>query len=89
MRVRQIGLRLWTTARQCPGRWICGAWAGGLLNTPYSVKWAGSTYFYDSVARVIRKWKPYGGLIYFHVMLESLVMTGRLIEEHGTHLYIA
>jgi hypothetical protein len=53
------------------------------------VKWAGSTYFYDSVARVIRKWKPYGGLIYFHVMLESLVMTGRLIEDHGTHFYIA
>jgi DNA-3-methyladenine glycosylase II len=36
------------------------------------------TLDYDRVARVISKWKPYGGLIYFHLLLDRLAKTGLL-----------
>ena len=35
---------------------------------------------YSRVARVLSKWKPYGGLIYFHLLLDSLARAG-LLEE--------
>jgi DNA-3-methyladenine glycosylase II len=33
---------------------------------------------YDRVARVISKWKPYGGLIYFHLLLDRIARAGLL-----------
>ena len=33
---------------------------------------------YGRVARVIAKWKPFGGLIYFHLLLDRLATTGYL-----------
>jgi DNA-3-methyladenine glycosylase II len=33
---------------------------------------------YSRVARVISKWKPYGGLIYFHLLLDRLAKGGHL-----------
>jgi DNA-3-methyladenine glycosylase II len=35
---------------------------------------------YGRVARVMGKWKPYGGLIYFHLLLDSIARAG-LLEE--------
>jgi DNA-3-methyladenine glycosylase II len=37
---------------------------------------------YGRVARVIGKWKPYGGLIYFHLLLDRLAGAG-LLEKTG------
>jgi DNA-3-methyladenine glycosylase II len=31
---------------------------------------------YDSVAHVLRKWKPYRGLVYFHLLLDRLAKVG-------------
>lgn len=33
---------------------------------------------YDEVQRVIARWQPYGGLIYFHMLLDALDTRGRL-----------
>jgi DNA-3-methyladenine glycosylase II len=41
---------------------------------------------YDSVKRAVAKWHPYSGLIYFHLLLDSLAKTGlagqRVAEDH-------
>lgn len=39
---------------------------------------------YGGVARVIAKWKPYGGLIYFHLLLDGLERAGRLAAGRAT-----
>jgi len=36
---------------------------------------------YDSAERVLRKWAPYAGLIYFHLLLERLEHLGYLNES--------
>lgn len=36
---------------------------------------------YDGVQRVLSPWRPYGGLIYLHLLLESLVEKGQLLES--------
>jgi DNA-3-methyladenine glycosylase II len=33
---------------------------------------------YDGVLRILKKWKPYGGLIYFHLLLKGLREAGHL-----------
>ena len=33
---------------------------------------------YGRVVRVLSKWKPYGGLIYFHLLLDRLARAGIL-----------
>jgi hypothetical protein len=35
------------------------------------------------VARIMRKWKPYGGLIYFHLLLDRLAKAGYLQPQTG------
>ncbi|MGH7138020.1 MAG: DNA-3-methyladenine glycosylase family protein [Pirellulales bacterium] len=35
---------------------------------------------YASVARRLRRWRPYGGLVYFHMLLDGLAESGRLEE---------
>lgn len=35
---------------------------------------------YDAVARLSRQWWPYGGLVYFHLLLDSLARRGDLNE---------
>ena len=37
---------------------------------------------YDAVARLSRRWWPYGGLVYFHLLLDALAARGDL-EEAG------
>jgi 3-methyladenine DNA glycosylase/8-oxoguanine DNA glycosylase len=41
---------------------------------------------YDSVAHVLRKWKPYGGLVYFHLLLDRLAKVGYLQPDTGSCL---
>jgi len=36
---------------------------------------------YSRVMRVVNKWKPYGGLIYFHLLLDGLERAGHLQRE--------
>lgn len=36
---------------------------------------------YSSVARRLHRWQPYGGLVYFHMLLEGLAESGLLSEE--------
>lgn len=36
---------------------------------------------YDRVLRTLRPWQPYGGFIYFHMLLESLRTAGKLTSE--------
>lgn len=31
---------------------------------------------YDSVKRLVGRWHPYAGMVYFHLLLESLSGTG-------------
>lgn len=38
---------------------------------------------YSRVARVISKWNPYGGLIYFHLLLDRLAKSGYLRPHAG------
>jgi DNA-3-methyladenine glycosylase II len=33
---------------------------------------------YDGIARVTRRWQPYAGMVYFHMLLEGLAETGAL-----------
>ena len=33
---------------------------------------------YDGVRRLVRRWRPYGGFLYFHLLLQSLAEAGRL-----------
>lgn len=40
---------------------------------------------YASVARRLRLWRPYGGLVYFHMLLDGLADAGLLGEEMGGH----
>jgi DNA-3-methyladenine glycosylase II len=37
---------------------------------------------YDRVAHVLRRWKPFGGLVYFHLLLDRLAKAGYLLTEH-------
>jgi DNA-3-methyladenine glycosylase II len=39
---------------------------------------------YDRVAQVLRKWKPYGGLVYFHLLLDRLAEAGYLQPATGS-----
>ncbi len=36
---------------------------------------------YMSVHRMLKRWHPYGGLIYFHLLLDRLADAGFLREE--------
>jgi DNA-3-methyladenine glycosylase II len=38
---------------------------------------------YDAVARLSRRWWPYGGLVYFHLLLDALAARGDLPEAAG------
>ena len=33
---------------------------------------------YDAVAALSRRWQPYGGLVYFHLLLDALASSGHL-----------
>lgn len=35
---------------------------------------------YDAVARLSRRWWPYGGLVYFHLLLDALAARGEVSE---------
>jgi DNA-3-methyladenine glycosylase II len=35
---------------------------------------------YDAVARLSRRWQPYGGLVYFHLLLDALAARGYVRE---------
>ncbi|HET6880389.1 MAG TPA: hypothetical protein VFI31_09555 [Pirellulales bacterium] len=35
---------------------------------------------YAAVARRLHRWRPYGGLVYFHMLLDGLAAAG-LLEE--------
>jgi DNA-3-methyladenine glycosylase II len=41
---------------------------------------------YDRVAHVLRKWKPYGGLVYFHLLLDRLAKDGYLQPHTSSRL---
>lgn len=36
---------------------------------------------YERARRILRSWQPYGGLLYFHMLMESLRATGKLKVE--------
>jgi len=36
---------------------------------------------YDAVARLSRRWWPYGGLVYFHLLLDALAARGDLVNS--------
>jgi len=36
---------------------------------------------YASVHRILQRWQPYGGLIYFHMLMESLSATGKIATK--------
>jgi DNA-3-methyladenine glycosylase II len=38
----------------------------------------GSPLDYEGVRRLLNRWKPYGGLIYFHLLLKGLSEAGHL-----------
>jgi DNA-3-methyladenine glycosylase II len=38
---------------------------------------------YGRVARILAKWKPYGGLVYFHLLLDSLERAGYVTSGQG------
>jgi uncharacterized protein YeaO (DUF488 family) len=42
---------------------------------------------YDHVQRVLSKWKPYAGLIYFHLLLDRLAKAGYLESHPGSAIY--
>lgn len=35
---------------------------------------------YDSVKQLVARWHPYAGMVYFHLLLESLSETGLVSE---------
>jgi hypothetical protein len=41
---------------------------------------------YDRVAHVLRRWKPFGGLVYFHLLLDRLAKAGYLQPNTGSCL---
>jgi DNA-3-methyladenine glycosylase II len=36
---------------------------------------------YDGVRRLVARWHPYAGMLYFHLLLESLLETGLVSSE--------
>jgi DNA-3-methyladenine glycosylase II len=40
---------------------------------------------YESVRRVLTKWQPYAGFIYFHLLLDRLTEAGHLPPGRGFH----
>ena len=40
---------------------------------------------YAAVHRTLGRWHPYGGLVYFHLLLDRLAEAGFLAEEHRSH----
>ena len=40
---------------------------------------------YDEVAALAERWRPYGGLVYFHLLLDGLARSGRLGEPAGAN----
>ncbi len=36
---------------------------------------------YERVRRLLRRWQPYGGLIYFHMLLDGLASTGTITSD--------
>ena len=36
---------------------------------------------YDSVQRLVAPWQPYAGVVYFHLLLDSLAQTGLASED--------
>ena len=70
-----------------PAPW---AWAGSTcfpatISAPATTWSAGCAFAspldYDRVAHVLSRWKPYGGLIYFHLLLDSIARAGLLGEK--------
>jgi len=41
---------------------------------------------YDRVAHVLRRWKPFGGLVYFHLLLDRIAKAGYLQPNTGSRL---
>jgi DNA-3-methyladenine glycosylase II len=39
---------------------------------------------YDSVKRLVARWRPYAGMVYFHLLLESLAETGAVSDGSRT-----
>jgi len=40
---------------------------------------------YAAVHRALERWRPYGGLVYFHMLLDRLEKAGFLTPQHGDH----
>ena len=38
---------------------------------------------YDAVHRLVARWQPYAGLVYFHLLLDSLSQAGLLIQDEA------
>ena len=36
---------------------------------------------YEGVGRVVSRWQPFGGLVYFHLLLDSLSQAGLVAAE--------
>jgi DNA-3-methyladenine glycosylase II len=36
---------------------------------------------YDGVKRAVRRWQPYAGLVYFHLLLAGLVKSGEFTQD--------
>ena len=44
------------------------------------IEWLGSSYAptYDGVGKILERWRPYGGLIYLHLIVNSVADTGHV-----------
>jgi DNA-3-methyladenine glycosylase II len=41
---------------------------------------------YEGVKRAVRRWQPFAGLVYFHLLLAGLTQSGEMSREHATQL---
>jgi hypothetical protein len=46
--------------------------------TPDNLLWLRKPLDYESVRRFLDRWQPFGGLIYFHLLLDGLLEEGYL-----------
>lgn len=42
---------------------------------------------YDAVHRLVARWHPYAGLVYFHLLLDSLSQAGLVGSARGSDRY--
>lgn len=76
-----MGRLIFSTDPAPPFRLDLTVWAIGRRPENAIDRWDGESHDYARVMRIVDQWRPYAGLIYFHLLLDGLERAGYLQQE--------